>query len=367
MASTDRNVFKGASAVRERMERYGSYVDGIDIVIFGALGSAVSLANGVKVHPVPGFKAIAFFRGIFLAKKILKTYAKDETIVSTQDPFELGLWGLVVSKIAGRPLHVQVHIDFFSPYFKTESFRQRFQAFLAPFILRRATAVRVVSKKIADYLEKNLKIDEKKIFIAPIAATAVTGAVTIDLHKEFPHFDFIVLVASRWVKQKNLPLAIEAFDLFAQHHPNAGLVIAGSGPEEAAIRALVEKKGLRDCVIIGSWTSEFASLMKTCDVFLLSSDYEGWDMTVVEAASCAKPIVMTDVGCASEFIHDGDNGLVVPVRDTVRMASALETIHSDRAFAARLGESARVRASSLAPSSDDLLVTSWKAAAQQLS
>ncbi len=367
--SIDRSIFKENSAVRARMEQYGTLVNGMDIIALGAEKQAhmqpVKLKNNVMVHAAPGNKLASVFAALQIAKKI----ARPDTVIISQDPFELGLVGLIISWITSRPLHVQVHIDFFNPFFRQESIRQRFQAMLAPFVLSRAKSIRVVSGKIGYYLRNELGISAKKITIAPVfidLEIIKNKPVTIHLHTRFPEFEWIVLAPSRYVKQKNLPLAIDAFQLFLKSHPKAGLVIAGAGPEEENLKKIVAEKGLFRSVKIGSWTDQFASCMKTCDAFLLSSDYEGWGMTVIEAASLGKPVVMTDIGCAGEFLIDKKNGLVVPARDPQAIANGLEAYYSDRVFAENMAKAAQNDAGTHMTLSeyDTLMKKSWESALQ---
>ncbi|MEO8637393.1 MAG: glycosyltransferase family 4 protein [Candidatus Taylorbacteria bacterium] len=362
--SIDRNLLQESSTVRLRMERFGALVDGIEIILLGAGAEAeVILKNNVRVHAVSGNKLISTLKAVYRSRN----YSTPETVIMTQDPFELGVIGWVASLISRRPLNVHVHIDFFSSYFRSESWRQNIQAKIAPFVLRRANSIRVVSKKIADYMVKELRIPVYKIIIAPIFVEArklQNTPVTVDLHSSFPRFDFIVLIACRFVEQKNIPLAIEAFEQFRKNHQNAGLVIAGSGPLQNEIKGIVNAKGLESSIIVGAWVGDFASCMKSCDAFLLSSDYEGWGMTVIEAASLGKPIIMTDVGCAGEFLVHEKNGLVVPVRDPVAISNALTRYYSDRQFARDMGANANRDALSYMSKSenDGLLLASWQSA-----
>ena len=362
---TDASIFSKGSALAKRMEHYGLSVDGIDVLVPGASGNGpIKLGNNVTAYPLSGNKFIAALKCIRLGVSLAE---KDRTIVSVQDPFEVGLIGLVISRLRSVPLHVQIHIDFFSPYFRNESWRQRFQAVIAPFVLRRAASVKAVSEKIATYLRDSLEIDAKKITIAPIyvdASEIRSRPSTVDLHAKYPQFDWIVLVACRYVNQKNISLAIEAFRMFSRAHPKAGLVVAGSGPEEENLRSLVAGLGLNDSMIVGSWTGEFASCMRTSDVFLMSSNYEGWGMTIIEAAALGKPIIMTNVGCAGEFLINEKNGLVVPVRDSVAMAAALVRLYSNRAFGLNMGQEAKRSADTymIREESDALMLQSWKSA-----
>ncbi|MEA2715115.1 MAG: hypothetical protein QOG91_143 [Candidatus Parcubacteria bacterium] len=364
--STDTSIFEEGSAVRARMEHFGSLVAGMDIISFGTRYGPVTLAlkNNVVVHRAWGRSKIgAAVGGLRLARR----FAKPETVIVSQDPFELGLLAVLASWLTKRPLHIQVHIDFMNPYFRQESWRRRFQAVLAVFTLARARSIRAVSAKIAAYIREEIGISAKKITIAPIFVdhkAVIEKPITVNLHEQFPQFDWIFLLASRFVKQKNIPLAIEAFDLFRKSRSKAGLVIVGSGPEEPAIRQAIEERELGSLVKLGSWTHEFASCMKTSDVFLLSSDYEGWAMTVIEAAALGKSIVMTDVGCAGEFLIHQKNGLVVPARDRKALADAMERYYGNRAFAKNMAEAAEREAATYMTreESDQLVLKSWQSA-----
>ena len=63
-------------------------------------------------------------------------------------------------------------------------------------------------------------------------------------------------------------------------------------------------------------------------------------MTILEAAALSRPIIMTNVGCAGEFLTNDKNGIVVPVRDVKAMATALSNLVSDKTYAHRLGQEA---------------------------
>ena len=323
MLSVDENALNPKSATGIRMKEYETLVDELRVVVIRAR------------HPLRSIGRI------FGATRNIKR--SDGWLVTSQDPFEVGLVALCISKLFRIPLHVQVHIDFFSPYFKTESLRQSFQATIAPFVLKRADAVRVVSQKIASYISSDLHIDSSAISVVPIRVHVKTPEkkTDIDLRKRFPQFEKTFLAASRFVKQKNIPFLIHTFSFFLKKYPKAGLVIVGSGPQKREYERLIVSLGISASVVIRPWVDSFASCMKTSDVFVLSSDYEGWGMTVVEAATFGRPIIMTDVGCAGEFIENNINGVVIPVRDSRALISAMERLYTDTNFALSIGEHAR--------------------------
>ncbi len=84
---------------------------------------------------------------------------------------------------------------------------------------------------------------------------------------------------------------------------------------------------------------EAGNCINLCDIFLLLSDYEGLPMSILEALSCGKPIVASDVGGISEAL-DPDAGLLVP-NDCEAVLTAIRHLAGDRDLRARLGASAR--------------------------
>ena len=90
--------------------------------------------------------------------------------------------------------------------------------------------------------------------------------------------------------------------------------------------------------------SDMAALFATADMVVLPSYREGLPKSLIEAAACALPLVTTDVpGCREVVTHEVD-GLLVPVKDATALASAIERLHLDPAWARELGLAARARA-----------------------
>ena len=87
---------------------------------------------------------------------------------------------------------------------------------------------------------------------------------------------------------------------------------------------------------------EVIRLYRTHDVLLWTSTYEGFGLVLLEAMSQELAVVTTPVGCATALVRDGDNGRVVPPRDSVSMAAAVERLVDDEALRRRMGvEAAR--------------------------
>jgi glycosyltransferase involved in cell wall biosynthesis len=133
--------------------------------------------------------------------------------------------------------------------------------------------------------------------------------------------EILLLAVGRLWKQKDYPNLLRALaDLNTEHCPR--LFIVGDGPLRAELAELVSSLNLRDYVQFLGIRHDIPALMAACDVFVLSSEFEGFGLVVAEAMACEKLVVATDCGGVREVV--GDAGLLVPPRDTEALVLALK-------------------------------------------
>lgn len=145
---------------------------------------------------------------------------------------------------------------------------------------------------------------------------------------------------------KDLGTLIEAFALVHKEIPEARLRLFGGFPvgNQAYLdhcKALTERLGIGAVTRFEGRIDQIRDAYVAGHVVALSSISEGFPYTVIEAMTCGRPCVATDVGGVSEAI--GDTGIVVPPRDPAAMAAALVLLLTEHAERARLGAAARHR------------------------
>ena len=86
---------------------------------------------------------------------------------------------------------------------------------------------------------------------------------------------------------------------------------------------------------------DVAELMRQVDIVALPSYHEGLPKALLEAAACGLPLIATDIPGCRPVVHDGENGILVPVRDAASLASAIERLASDPALRSTYGERSR--------------------------
>lgn len=132
----------------------------------------------------------------------------------------------------------------------------------------------------------------------------------------------IILAAGRLVPQKDFPTLLRA--MAALDRPDATLVIAGSGPDEPALRALADRLGLADRMVFAGYVADIRPLLDAARIFVLSSAYEGFGAVLIEALAAGRPVAACD--CAPSvamLLGDRPWGRIAPVGDDVRLAEAM--------------------------------------------
>ncbi len=120
--------------------------------------------------------------------------------------------------------------------------------------------------------------------------------------------------------------------------PDAVLCLAGTGPEEDALRAQCAALGLRERVRFLGWREDVGALMRGADLFVCPSRHEGLGNIVLEAWFRGCPVVATRSQGPAELIEDSVSGLLTPVDDAPALAAAIRAALGDRQACAGLAE-----------------------------
>lgn len=153
-----------------------------------------------------------------------------------------------------------------------------------------------------------------------------------------------ILTVGTFKTQKNQALALQAFA--AMHQPGDRFMLLGDGTQRQPLEERAEALGIADAVLKPGFRSEPFAYYATADLFVLSSDYEGFGNVLVEALGAGLPVVSTDCPTGPrEILQDGDFGRLVPINDIDALAEAMsEALVTPGDPAAR-----RARADAFAP------------------
>ena len=182
-------------------------------------------------------------------------------------------------------------------------------------------------------------LDPARISILPNPAPEIPPMPPREqLREELELHGNVLVFAGRLGPQKALGGALQAL----AGTPDVTLVVAGDGPERAALERRVSELGLAGRVrFLGSVPRETVlRLFRAADASLLPSAWENFPHTVVESLAVGCPVIATAVGGVPEVVRDGENGLLVPSGDPVALADAIGRFFGDDALRTKLSEAA---------------------------
>lgn len=291
MISTDRKIFEDSSQVRARMVEYGKLFDELHIIVFSREPFEKKISDRVWVYSTNVSKLFWISEAIKTGKKIVNR----DFALTTQDPFETAIVGYRIASKFHIPLQIQAHTDFLSPQFARHSMKNLVRVKIAKIFLRRANRIRAVSRRVKESIIKELNIGGDIIDVLPIFIEQ-KNTDEIDLGQKYPKFDKIIITASRLTKEKNLFFALAVFKEVLKNKPNTGFVILGDGELRRNLENRAAKMGVSPNVKFEGWVDNPSAYYKSADLYLNTSLYEGYGISLVEAALSGLPIVSSDVG-----------------------------------------------------------------------
>ena len=353
----DKSILDKNSPLAKRTIEYGNLVEKYTVIAPSKKYKEIVLseqANAVGAG-VGNNKITALFKIYKIAKKLLTDGKYD--IITVQDQYYLALVGWMLAKKFNIGLEIQIHG--FEKYYGLRKL-------IAKFIIPKADAVRAVSQRLKKQLIEEFGVKGDNITVVPIFSDI--GYRISDIGYNKVEDKFIFLTVGRLVPVKNIEMQIKALTEVIKNlevrSKKLELWIVGEGEESKKLEVRSKKLGLDNFVKFFGWQEDLKKFYRQADAFLLTSDYEGWGLVVIEAASYGLPIIMTDVGCAGEVIKDGESGIVIPVGDQRELEESMADLIKNNELKKRLGENAQKVVNNLLSKEEtlNLYKKSWETA-----
>lgn len=347
--SNDPSVFQNESATFARMKQYADAIGELHILSLAKKHEPVQRHDNLHLYGVSGNRLLALLSMVGYAKKLIRTHGIE--VVSAQDPFEHGWVAQSAVKNTNAKLHIQIHTDYLSPWFvKGKGFRaprvpvsklQAFRVRLADAIVPKANGVRVVSKRIKDSMEKRYGKTLPPTSIIPIAVSnAPMSAEPLPEHA----FTFSLITVGRLEPEKRIEDILYALARIQQLYPSVGLFVVGDGRERRHLEELAKKLGLSKKVQFLGQQPNSRGLVKSAHAYIQASAYEGYGLTLIEAALARVPIITTDVGIVGEVLSGYEDVLSSPVADPAQLAVHITGLIEDHQARISLAINAEAKA-----------------------
>lgn len=153
----------------------------------------------------------------------------------------------------------------------------------------------------------------------------------------------IFLFVGRLEKQKGLIYLIKAINILKVNNSNFEVHLIGTGTEEASLKELVSKFNFKKYIkFLGKKTSqEITTYYVNSDVFILPSIWEGFPLTLLEAWAASLPVIITNVGGVSKICKNKENVLMIPSKNTKKIAEAMLELIKNKKQREKLGKNGR--------------------------
>ncbi len=149
-----------------------------------------------------------------------------------------------------------------------------------------------------------------------------------------------IVTVGRLVHQKNQKLLIDAFHLIKHEFKDYNLLIYGAGPLENYIKEYITHKKLENRVFLMGIYRKVMFEVNKSEIFVLSSDFEGFPNALIEAMGTGMPVISTDfrTGIARKLISNDDNGYIVDVNNILELANAIRKLLNRKSDFNKIGE-----------------------------
>ncbi|HOU92078.1 MAG TPA: glycosyltransferase family 4 protein [Polyangiaceae bacterium] len=213
---------------------------------------------------------------------------------------------------------------------------------------RQARLVIAVSSFLASELQRIYGVPHDRIHVVPngVAYHQFDGFIDpgpVKGRYAIGPLDPTLFASGRMMAQKGMDLLVEAVPMVLASYPSAKFVIAGEGPEKAAVVARAHEVGAAGAIrFLGALPRrEYVDLVKACDIVVVPSRNEPFGIVVLEAWAAGKPVVATTAGGPREFVWHDVNGFLVDANPG-GLAHGIGSLLADHDHCRALGRNGRI-------------------------
>ena len=286
-----------------------------------------------------------FLKLILKLRKTMKTYQPD-TVLSFLDYTNI-ITG-IASLFLKRKFKLILCERNYPPAYLPKARLTYLRRWLMKFTYRKADKILTVSKSIARVLEEDFNIKSEKI--KTIYNPIMLNKIKDKCQKEIKHPFFederaqIIISVGRLTEQKRLDRLLRAFSFVRKRENRVYLIIVGDGELRKELENLSSELRVDKWTdFVGFQSNPYAWIHKA-NIFVLSSDFEGFPNVVLESMACGTPVISTDCPSGpSEIIVNGQSGILVLTEDEKALAEAILKLLRNETLRRRISEEAKRR------------------------
>lgn len=203
-----------------------------------------------------------------------------------------------------------------------------FQQAIAKWVSKRAHALICISNAVKKYMGETAGLNKSKLNLVYYAVD-VERFSNAKAAKDLADSNiFTIGTIARLVPQKSLHTLIEAFAKFKNERPLSRLVIVGAGPLEQELRGISKSFNVERDIVWTGKRSDVPSVLKTFNIFALTSIYEGFGLVLLEAMAAQVPVVASNVSAIPEVLDYGKAGRLFEVGNVGELTACFSSLAS---------------------------------------
>lgn len=170
----------------------------------------------------------------------------------------------------------------------------------------------------------------------------------LSIHPEFwlPSGVPVIVNVGALVPHKGHKFLVDAMPHVRREVPDAHLIIFGEGELQQALERQIKELHVEKHVLLAGFRKDVLQLMKSADLFAMSSVTEGLGSTLLDAMAMKLAVAGTDAGGIPEAVVHGETGLLAPAGDARALAAAIVRLLKDKALRERMGAAGLARVTS---------------------
>jgi glycosyltransferase involved in cell wall biosynthesis len=323
------------AAEKERLEKYGE-------------------KNKVNTFWVEMTRAITPVQDIKAVWKLYKFFKKENPeIVHTHTP-KAGIVGMLAAKLAGVPL--RLHTVAGLPLMETTGTKRKILDQVEKFTYKLATKVYPNSRGLKDIILKEGFATEDKLKVLGKGSsngidTRYFDPFQFDTTQKknkreslgIPHDDFVFIFIGRLVSEKGINELVEAFNNLQAENQNISLLLVG--PFEKELDPLKDEtfKTIQqhEKIFTTGYQEDVRPYLAVSNALTFPSYREGFPNVVMQAGAMNLPAIVSNINGCNEIIVEGINGVIIPVKDTSALITAMKLFVENKNYTERLSSNAR--------------------------
>lgn len=236
---------------------------------------------------------------------------------------------------------------------KPNSLKFRIYRWVERKTVERADAIIVVGKRQKEWLINELGADPKKLFQVSngvdILKFRPTQVMDHDSNFGFTKETKIIIFVKAFTAQSGISYLIQSIPKIQVNYPNIGLLAIGGGPLQDQLEDDIDNMNLGRAVKLIQRVSNdsIPQYLNKAEIFISPSipfdkAEETFNISLIEAMACGKPVIATAIGGPKEIIEGGDDvGILIPPKDPDAIADAVIELFNNPERAKKMGENAR--------------------------